>query len=91
MCPDSLQFTNPDPVGTGPFTEVDYFRAQVYQLGKNPHYWQPDTPKIQALRFPTVAGNDQAALELIRGNVDWAGNFLPAIDRIYVQARPSAP
>lgn len=83
-----LQYTNPDPVGTGPFTEVDYFRPQVYQLGKNPYYWQPDRPKIQALRFPTVAGNDQAALELIRGNVDWAGNFIPAIDRIYVKKDP---
>ena len=35
--------------------------------------------------FPT---NDQASLALIHGEVDWAGSFVPAIDRIFVSKDP---
>jgi len=45
---DPLAFTNPNPVGTGPFTEVRVFRNQVWELGKNPRYWQPGKPAVDA-------------------------------------------
>ena len=35
---DPVKFTNPDPVGTGPFTEIVKFQNQVWELGKNPNY-----------------------------------------------------
>lgn len=85
---DPLTFTNPDPVGTGPFTEVGLFESQVWELGANPHYWQPGKPAVSALRFPAIPTNDQAALALINGEVDWAGKFVPAIERIFVGADP---
>lgn len=78
-------FANPSPIATGPFTEVEVFESQVYQLGRNPHYWQ-GTPAVRALRFPAFSSNEQANLALISGEVDWAGNFVPAIDRIFVGA-----
>ena len=31
---DPLDFSNPDPVGTGPFTEILRFNTQVWELGK---------------------------------------------------------
>jgi peptide/nickel transport system substrate-binding protein len=64
------------------------FESQVYQLGRNPRYWQ-GPPAVTALRFPAYASNDQANLALISGEVDWAGNFVPAIDRVYVGADPA--
>ena len=81
---DPLRFTNPDPVGTGPFTEVRVFRNQVWELGRNPHYWQPGQPQVAALRMVAYPSNDQANLALVEGEVDWAGNFVPAIDRTFV-------
>ncbi len=81
---DPIAFTNPHPIGTGPFTEVSVFRAQVFELGKNPHYWRKGKPKIQALRFPAFPSNDQANLALVTGDVEWAGNFVPAIERTFV-------
>jgi peptide/nickel transport system substrate-binding protein len=86
--PDPMTFTNPTPVGTGPFTEVRVFRNQVYEIGRNPHYWQPGKPALTALRFLAFPSNDQANLALIEGAVDWAGNFVPAIDRTFVDRAP---
>ncbi len=83
-----VTWANPSPVATGPFTQVDRFEHQLYQLGRNPHYWQ-GLPKVTALRFPAYASNDQANLALVAGEVDWAGNFVPAIDRVYVGADPA--
>ncbi|MCU0689936.1 MAG: ABC transporter substrate-binding protein [Polyangiaceae bacterium] len=85
---DPLRFANENPVGTGPFTEVRLFRDQVWELGRNPHYWQPGRPALKALRFPAFSSNDQAILALLHDEVDWSGNFIPAIDRIYVKKDP---
>jgi peptide/nickel transport system substrate-binding protein len=85
---DPVTFPNENPVATGPFTEVRVFRNQVYELGRNPHYWQPGLPRIEALRFPAIPSNDRANLALVFDEVDWAGNFVPAIDRVYVERKP---
>ncbi|MFP2956917.1 ABC transporter substrate-binding protein [Myxococcus sp. 1LA] len=86
---DPVTFTNPQPVATGPFTEVTVFRNQVYELGRNPHYWQPGKPAVSALRFLAFPTNDQANLALVEGEVDWAGNFVPAVDRTFVARDPA--
>jgi len=85
---DPVAFPNENPVATGPFTEVRVFRNQVYELGRNPRYWQRGLPRVEALRFPAYPGNDRANLALVFDEVDWAGNFVPAIDRVYVNRRP---
>jgi peptide/nickel transport system substrate-binding protein len=86
---DPVTFTDENPVATGPFTEVKTFQNQVYELGKNPHYWQKGKPAVDGLRFPAYPGNDQANLALINGEVDWAGNFVPDIDKTYVAKDPA--
>ncbi len=85
---DPVAFANEHPVATGPFTEVRVFKNQVYELGRNPHYWQPGLPRVEALRCPAFPGNDRANLALVFDEVDWAGNFVPAIDRVYVSRKP---
>ncbi len=86
--PDPVTFPNENPVGTGPFTEVRLFQNQVYELGRNPRYWQPGKPAVEALRFPAYPGNDRSNLGLVFDEVDWAGNFVPAIDRVFVKRDP---
>ncbi len=85
---DPVAFTNDNPVGTGPFTEVRVFRNQVFELGRNPHYWQEGRPYFEALRFPALPSNDRANLALVFDEVDWAGNFVPAIERVFVKRDP---
>ncbi len=86
---DPVAFPNEHPVATGPFTEVRTFQNQVYELGRNPRYWQKGLPRVEALRFPAYPGNDRANLALVFDEVDWAGNFVPAIDRVFVKRRPA--
>lgn len=85
---DPLAWDNPNPVATGPYTEVTTFTSQVWELGRNPGYWQPGKPAIPKLRFPAFAGNDAANLALVNGEVDWAGNFVPAVGRTFVERAP---
>ena len=85
---DPLTFDNPNPVGTGPFTEILRFNSQIWELGKNPNYWQTGKPYIEKLIFPTFSNNEQTTLALLSGNLDYAGAFIPAIDRIYVDKDP---
>lgn len=85
---DPLRFSNPNPVGTGPFTEILRFDNQVWELGKNPNYWQPNKPEVKKLKFPAFPSNEQVTLALISGDLDWAGAFIPAIDRVYTKKNP---
>ena len=85
---DPVGFANPSPIASGPYTEILHFGGQMWDLGQNPYYWQDLSKSPKALRFPAFPSNEQAALALLQGEVDWAGNFLPAIDRIYVERNP---
>ena len=76
-------YTNPDPVGSGPFTKLTRFTTQDYVLSKNPNYWQAGKPLIGCLEYVQAASND-AALALIQsGQVDWTHNFVPNVEQAY--------
>ncbi len=85
---DPVSYANEQPVATGPYTEVRFFENQVFEIGRNPYYWQKDKAAVQALRFPAFASNEQVMLNLLQGNIDLAANFVPAVDRIYVKKDP---
>ncbi|HEU5363064.1 MAG TPA: ABC transporter substrate-binding protein [Gaiellaceae bacterium] len=81
---DPATFTNPHPVGSGPFTTIARFTTQDYVFSKNPHYWQKGKPLIPCLEYVQAASND-AALALIQsGQVDWTHNFVPNVEKAYV-------
>jgi peptide/nickel transport system substrate-binding protein len=86
---DPVKFANEKPVGTGPFTEVTVFENQIYQVDRNPNYWQPGKPYIQGMRSPAYPGNDQANLATVNGENDYAANFIPDIEKTYVSKNPS--
>lgn len=75
--------TNPNPVGTGPFT-LKSFSPQVYTLVKNPNYWQAGKPYIDAIKYPSLDANTSADLLLSSGGLDWTGVFTPNIEKTYV-------
>lgn len=85
---DPSTFTDPHPVGSGPFNQVASFSSQSYVLGKNPHYWMAGAPKIPCLQYVQAASND-AALALIQsGQVDWTHNFVPNAAQAYDSKNP---
>ncbi len=85
---DPTTFTNEEPVGTGPFTEVARFEAQIFELHANPNYWQEGKPAIPGLRLPAFPSNDAIQLAALNGEVDWHANFIPDIENVYVAKDP---
>jgi peptide/nickel transport system substrate-binding protein len=82
-------WTNPHPVGTGPFTQIAKFSSQEFILGKNPYYWQPGKPTYDGIKVPAYTGNDPANLSMVHGELDWTGNFVPNIQNVYVKRDPA--
>jgi peptide/nickel transport system substrate-binding protein len=81
---DVANFTNANPVSSGPFNRITRFTSQDYVFGKNPRYWQKGKPKIRCLEYVQASSND-AALALIQsGQVDWTHNFVPNVEKAYV-------
>jgi peptide/nickel transport system substrate-binding protein len=83
---DPITFTNPEPVGTGPLTEIGNFSEQLLELCRNPNYWQ--TIYIDCMQQPLFLGNDPANLAAVSGELDWIGNFIPDIEATFVAADP---
>ncbi|MFI5184668.1 MAG: ABC transporter substrate-binding protein [Vicinamibacteria bacterium] len=82
-------FEDPSPVGTGPFTEIRRFEPTVYEIGRNPHYWQAGKPAVEVLRVPLYGSNDEIVKALVAGTLDWASLFLPDIEKGYVAKDPT--
>ena len=82
-------FQDPDPVGTGPFTEVRRFDASGYEISRNERYWQPGKPALDAVRLVFVP-DDKAAIDaLTRGEIDWAGTFIPGVRQSFLAKDPA--
>lgn len=84
---DPGEYTNEKPVGTGPFV-LKTMSTQNYYMERNPSYWESGKPKIKGLRFLGFAGNDAVTAALAAGQVDWAGAFMPDIQKQYVDKDP---
>jgi peptide/nickel transport system substrate-binding protein len=85
---DLVTFTNENPVGTGPFTNVARFEAQVWELHRNDNYWQEGKPYFQGFQIPAYPSNDAINLATINGENDWAANFIPDIEKTYIAEDP---
>ena len=86
---DPSTFTNPNPVGSGPFNRIVRFTPQDYVLSKNPHYWQSGKPLINCLEYVQAASNDASLALAQSGQVDWTHNFVPNVEKAYEAKDPA--
>lgn len=85
---DPVTFTNENPVGSGPLTEITRFTPQVYEQCRNPHYWDAASLHVDCIRLPQLADNPQVLAALADGTLDWATSFVPDIDNTFVAKDP---
>jgi peptide/nickel transport system substrate-binding protein len=85
---DVSSWTNPNPVGTGPFTAVRQFSGADYVLRKNPHYWRVGAPHFSCIRRTSASSNEAAVLQLLSGDVDVSNMFVPNAQKTYVSRDP---
>jgi peptide/nickel transport system substrate-binding protein len=81
-------FTDPNPVGTGPF-KLGSFTPQGFTLVKNAGYWQAAQLKVPKVFFPVYTSNTSALTALFAGQIDWTGNFIPGLQKTFVKPNPS--
>ena len=81
---DPVTFANETPVGSGPLTEIPRFTGQTYDQCRNPNYWDAAELKIDCLRFPQLADNNQLLTATADGTLDWGVTFIPDIENTYV-------
>lgn len=85
---DPSKFTNENPVGTGPFTEVANFSPEQYEVRSNPHYWQAEKITFGGLKVRQGIPAGAGELAIVDGTYDWTGGNIPNIDQTYVAKDP---
>src|ERR1700677_2931894 len=76
-------YLDSNPVGTGAY-EVSKVEGQVMELTANPHYYLPGLPKFKTIRFLAYTGNTTSDAAIESGEVDWAGSYIPGIQKLYL-------
>ncbi len=80
---DPTTFLNTHPVGTGAY-ELGSFSGEVFTMTANPHYYVAGLPKFKTIRFLAFSGNTTSDAAIESGEVDWAGSYIPGIQKLYL-------
>jgi peptide/nickel transport system substrate-binding protein len=83
-----VTYTNPDPVGTGPFLLKSYSPSNVTYV-KNPHYWMPGRPYIDGLDYEASKSDETEQLLLLQGQIQYAYDALTDPAQTFAAADPS--
>jgi peptide/nickel transport system substrate-binding protein len=81
-------YADASPVGSGPYM-LSSFTPQGFTLVKNPHYWQASKVKVAKIYFPVYTSNTSALSALFTGQIAWTGNFIPGLQKQFVDKSPS--
>jgi peptide/nickel transport system substrate-binding protein len=76
------------PVGTGPFILKSFVKGGNVSLERNPHYWQPGKPYLDAVDFIYINDDNQRVLQLKGGQVQVI-SAVPAAQVPALKADPS--
>lgn len=83
---DPIEFTNEEPVVTGPFV-LEQFDQQLYTLQAHEGYWNGDEVEVEQVRYP--ASSDQTFNSSLQaGEFDWSGGFVANVDQIFISKDP---
>lgn len=79
---DPVTETNPDPVGTGPYT-LSQFSSQSVELTARDDYWG-GTPAVPTLYYVSYNDNTALTTALANGEADWSQAFIPNVQSAYL-------
>ncbi len=84
---DPQTYTDPAPVGTGPYL-LKSFSPQLVTLTKNTRFWMPGKPEVAEVRLPALASNTTGGLLAANGQLQWGGFFIPDIQTSFIDKNP---
>jgi peptide/nickel transport system substrate-binding protein len=82
-----VNYPDKSPVGTGAF-KVGSCTPQNIKYVANTHYWQPGLPKVGTVNYPAFLTNDTANTYLANGQAQWGSQFIPSIQKFYLDRSP---
>lgn len=87
--PDAQKKTvvNKKPVGTGAW-KVESVASMSMVLQARTDYYVKGLPKARTIRFLTFSGNNGSNAAIESGKIDWAGAFIPNIEKNYLAKNP---
>jgi peptide/nickel transport system substrate-binding protein len=83
-----VNYPDKSPVGTGAF-KVGTCTPQNIKYVANTHYWQPGLPKVGTVNYPAFLTNDTANTYLANGQAQWGSQFIPSIQKFYLNRSPN--
>ncbi len=81
------------PVGTGPFKLAEFKMNEGIKLVKNPDYWKPGRPYLDAIEFSIIADRSTRMLSFIAGKFDMtfpADVTVPLLEEHQARRAPGA-
>src|SRR5215469_5109157 len=83
---EASAYTDPNPVGTGPYVLGNY-TSQGFTMVPNKYYWQ--AVPVKKVYFPAFTTNTAATNALFSGQIDWTGNFIQGLKTNFVDKNPT--
>ena len=77
------------PIGTGPFKFVEFKRNESIKLARNPDYWKPGRPYLDAIEYTIIPNRSTAILSFASGAFDVTFPYemtIPLVRDIKLQA-----
>jgi peptide/nickel transport system substrate-binding protein len=80
------------PIGTGPFKVIDYRASDSIKLAKNPEYWKPGLPYLDAIEYKIIPSAATRTLAFIAGQYDmtFPGDATAAVTKDIKAQAPKA-
>ncbi|SER63723.1 peptide/nickel transport system substrate-binding protein [Lentzea xinjiangensis] len=85
--PDPTTYTNPNPVGTGPY-QLKSFTSQTVTIARRAEYWQ-ELPKVPEIQYTSYNDNTAQTTALASGASQWSYVFIPDYQKLYVDKDPA--
>ncbi len=67
------------PVGTGPFVFAEWVQNDHFTATRNPHYWRPGLPYLDAIEYRPITDSQQLFQSLQTGVVDIMHTSTPSV------------
>jgi peptide/nickel transport system substrate-binding protein len=80
------------PIGTGPFKFAEFRPNEFIKVVKNPEYWKPNLPYLDAIEYTILRNRSTAILAFVAGKYEltFAGTLTIPLTRDLQRQRPDA-
>lgn len=86
---DPSKYTNPNPVGTGPFIFKAFNAPNQIIAVKNPNYWMKGRPYVDKVVIESVTSNTTALMYMLKHTYDVTYTFVPDPQKTWIDPDPN--